>query len=108
MSVFEIPVQNIPQSFQISLAGKNYQMTVRWNDAEGGGWLIDFSDTDSGESIASNLAMITGANILEGLEYLGFNGILFCTTDGNQLAVPTLQNLGVEGKLYFDTDVVDG
>ena len=105
MSLFKIPVTNTPQTFQISLAGKDYSMTCRWNSAVEGGWSLDFSDAESGEPIVANIPLVTGVNLLDGLAYLGFGGKLYVYTDGDELAVPTLDNLGVESNLYFETDV---
>ncbi len=108
MSVFIIQLANIPQVFQISLAGIDYLMTCRWNDAADAGWVLDFSDQVTNTPIVANIPMITGADLLSGLEYLGFNGNLFVYTDGDEDAVPTLQDLGVESNLYFVTDVANG
>ncbi len=103
-----IPLVNIPQSFLISLAGKSYLMTCKWNDAPEAGWVADFADGITNEPIVANLPLVTGTDILDGLEYLGFQGSLFVLTDGNQFAVPTLSNLGNESNLYFQTDVANG
>jgi hypothetical protein len=103
MATFLVPVQNTPQKFEISLAGKDYTMTCRWNDADEGGWVLDFADATTGLPIAANIPLITGADCLSGLDYLGFGGKLVVYTDGNQFAVPTLENLGVESNLYFVT-----
>lgn len=106
MTTFVLPLQNIPQTFLISLAGKNYLTTCRWNDAADAGWVLDFVDSDSNLPIVSNIPLITGADLLSGLEYLGFQGQLFVFTDGDDFAVPTLLNLGVESNVYFQTEVV--
>lgn len=108
MTVFLVPVLNIPQVFSIALAGKEYNMTCRWNDAPDGGWCLSFSDAITNEVLVTNIPLITGADCLEGLEYLGFQGQLYVYTDGDEFAVPTLDNLGVESNLYFQTDVVNG
>lgn len=105
MTIFTIPLKNIPQVFAISLAGKDYTMTCRWNSSEDAGWVMDFSDAITGAAIVNGLPLITGADCLEGLSYLGFQGKLIVYTDGNESAVPTLENLGVESNLYFGTDV---
>jgi len=105
-TTFLVPLQNIPQQFTISLANKQYLMTCRWNDADDAGWVLDFVDSVTDVPIASNIPLITGADCLAGLEYLGFEGQLIVFTDGNPNAVPTLINLGVESNLYFETDVV--
>lgn len=105
---FKIPLENIPQKFDIALAGVNYTLSCHWNDSPDAGWVLDISDTDSSTSIVSNIPLITGADCLAGLEYLGINGQLIVQTDGNQFAVPTFENLGVESNLLFLTDAADG
>lgn len=107
MSIFRLPLENTPQSFQIALAGKEYTMVCKWNDAFEAGWVLDFADAVTGESIVANLPLVTGVNVLAGLEYLGFAGEIIVFTDGDDLAVPTLDNLGVESNAYFQTSVVD-
>ena len=105
MSIFLIPLTNIPQTFNINLAGINYQMTCKWNDSADAGWVIDIADENTQTPIAANIPLITGADCLSGLEYLGIQGQLYVYTDGNQYAVPTLTNLGVESNLYFNSAV---
>lgn len=106
-TIFILPLLNIPQTFEIALAGINYILTCYWNDAQDAGWVIDFANADTNESIVAGVPLITGADCLEGLEYLGINGQLVVYTDGDELAVPTLDNLGVESNVYFLTDVTD-
>jgi len=107
MSTFLLPVENVPQTFEISLANKNYLVTCKWNDSDQAGWVLDFVDGETNESIVAGIPLITGADLLSGLEYLGFEGQLFVYTDGDETAVPTLQDLGIESNLYFVTDVVE-
>lgn len=106
--LFVIPVTNIPQTFDISLAGTVYTVTCKFNSASDAGWALDFVDTQSGTPVFLNAPLITGADILSGLEYLGINGQLFIYTDGDPDAVPTLNNLGVESNLYFVTSAANG
>lgn len=106
MTQFVIPLQNVPQVFSISLANIEYILTSKWNSAPDGGWVMDISDASTNIILACNIPLITGANVLEGLQYLGINGIMVVYTDGNDFAVPILDNLGVESNLYFFTDVV--
>lgn len=104
VSNYEIPFANLPQQFEIVLAGKDYILTNKWNDAPDGGWLIDIADSN-GAPIASNIPMITGADLLSGLEYLGIGGKLFVLTSGARpFDVPTLSNLGVESKVYLQVE----
>jgi hypothetical protein len=106
--VFLIPLSNVPQVFQIVLAGITYIMTSKWNPAPDAGWVVDIADED-GTALAQNIPLITGADCLEGLQYLGIQGNLYVKTSGaNPLNVPTLDNLGVDSNLYFVTSVPNG
>lgn len=108
MTTFIIPLKNIPQSFDIALAGVNYILTCKWNDSPDSGWVLDLANADSGESIVANVPLITGLDCLSGLEYLGIGGKMVVYTDGDALAPPTLLNLGVESNLYFVTGATSG
>lgn len=101
--IFVLPLKNVPQVFNISLGPKNLIMTCKWNDSQDAGWVMDLADQDTNELIASNIPLITGVDILAGLQYLGFDGQLVVVTDGDINAVPTLENLGVECNVYFIT-----
>lgn len=103
-----MPLSNIPQTFQISLAGIEYILTCRYNDAADAGWVLDFSDALTNVPIVSNIPLVTGVDLLAGLDYLGFQGQFYVFTDGDDLAVPTLDNLGLESNVYFVTEVADG
>lgn len=108
MTTFLMPLINIPQTFDIALAGVNYTLTCRWNPSDDAGWVMDLADADTQTSIVTNIPLITGADCLEGLDYLGINGQMIVFTDGDDFAVPTLENLGVNSNLYFVTSVPNG
>jgi hypothetical protein len=101
-----IPLSNVPETFGINLAGVNYSLTVKWNNADEGGWVLDIGD-EANNPIACNLPLITGVNVLAGLNYLGINGELIVYTNGDSSAVPTLENLGSDSNLYFQTSAAD-
>ena len=103
---FLIPLTTIPQTFQINLGGIQYSMTVRWNVTEydgNGSWFVAFADATTGVEIIDNMPLVTGIDLLDGLEYLGFNGSLIVYTDGDATAVPDFTDLGVQSNLYFLT-----
>lgn len=107
-SIFLVPLTNVPQVFQIVLAGVTYLMTSKWNDADEAGWVLDIAD-ENDTPLACNIPLITGADCLEGLEYLGIQGELYVQSSaGDPAAIPTLNNLGVESNLYFATSVPNG
>lgn len=106
METFLIPLLNIPQDFNITLSGVDYRIVSKFNSALLGGWVIDIYDFITDTPIVMNIPMVTGADLLEQYAYLGFNGQLIVYTDGDELAPPTLENLGNESNLYYKTEVV--
>lgn len=110
---YEIPLTPEPQRFSIRLAGRDYRVTVRWFEppalvGQPGGWALDLADdTDNATPILAGLPMVTGINLLEQFAYLGIKGALYVYTDGNADAVPTLDTLGTESRLYFVTDYTE-
>jgi len=105
METFLIPLLNIPQDFTITLSNRELRIVSKWNPAEDGGWTLDIFDGETDEPIIANIPMVTGADLLAQYEYLNLNGRLVVFTDGDETAVPTLENLGVESNLYFQTEV---
>jgi hypothetical protein len=108
MNDYLIPLTNAPQTFSITLAGVTYTMTNWWNYLEydgAGAWMLDIADAQ-GNPIACNIPLITGADCLDGLAYLGINGSLWVLTSGSSpFDVPTYSNLGTDSNLYFQTAV---
>lgn len=109
---FLIQLSGIAETFTIDLAGTTYTLTIYWNDmmaeSDDGdtGWTMDIGDA-TGVSLACGLPMITGADLLDGLEYLGINGSLIMYTNGMTYVVPTFDNLGTDCNLYFQTTAAD-
>lgn len=97
--LFRVPLVSVPQDFSIVLGGRRLRMVNKWN--ENCGWALDLYDGDTNESLVQFLPLVTGANLLEGLDYLGIPGYLLVYTDGDPDAIPTLQNLGIESNLYY-------
>lgn len=105
METFLIPLLNIPQDFTITLSSKELRIVSKWNAANEGGWVLDIYDAETNLPIVVCIPMVSGADLLEQYEYLGLNGRLVVFTDGDEMAVPTLENLGTESNLYFQTVV---
>jgi len=105
VQTFLIPLLNVPQDFNITLADRNLRLVSKWNDADEAGWVLDVYDGETNAALIMNVPMITGADLLEQYEYVGLNGKLIVFTDGDELAVPTLENLGTESNLYFQTEI---
>lgn len=101
MPAFEIPLSPEAQTFQIQLAGTDYNCRLFWNLASNC-WILDIGDS-AGLPLVRGIPVVTGLNILAPYEYLGFGGQLVVQTDHALDAVPTFENLGKQGHLYFLT-----
>lgn len=99
MTPYEIPLTPEPQTFNISLAGVERQLRVYWNKPNSC-WHFDLSTFD-GTPILQGLPMVTGADLLKQYAYLGLGGSIVVQTDFDLDAVPTYDNLGTTGRLYF-------
>jgi hypothetical protein len=97
-TAYEIPLSAEPQTFNISIAGTTYALTVRWN-VPNASWVIDIANS-SGSPILSGIPMVTGADLLEQFQYLGFGFQLVCQTDNSPDTVPTFDDLGTTAHLY--------
>ena len=102
-SYFQIPIIDPPLSFGVNLAGINYTMALKWNDSDQAGWVMDIAD-ENNTPLACGIPLVTGADLLSGLDYLGIQGALVLYTNGDESAVPTYENLGTGCLLYFVTN----
>lgn len=98
-TAYTIPLIPTPQTLSIILGGTQYTLRVLWNSASSC-WVLDIYDV-SGNPVVLGIAIVTGADLLSQFEYLGFGGSLCAQTDFDTLAVPTFNNLGAGGNLYF-------
>lgn len=97
---FLIPLQvGTPQLLTTTLNGVQYQLNIYWNDPQQA-WNVDLLDAN-GNPILQAVPLVTGANLLSQFKYLGIGGQLVVQTTNNASAVPTFQNLGDTGNLYF-------
>lgn len=99
---YELPLTPAAQNFFIQLANILYKMSLRWNSVSNC-WVFDLADADEVPFLAG-IPIVTGINLLGQYAYLGIAGGLVALTDGNPDAVPTFQNLGDAGNLYFVPD----
>lgn len=98
--LFRIPLMNEPQVFEIDLSGRALTIVCRWNP-EIPAWQLCLRDAVTGEPLLTCMPLVTGVDLLAQYQYLGLPGKLFCYTEGNGDAPPTLENLGIEAQLYY-------
>lgn len=101
---FRIPLVNQPQIFNISLGGRDYRVVSRWN-GQMNAWQLCLSDAITRQPLLTCLPLVTGGDLLEQFHHLGIPGKLFCYTEGDRDAPPTLENLGVQGLVYYVLEV---
>lgn len=77
------------------------KMRTTWN-TKANCWVVDLLDVDS-VPILQGMSVITGADLLEQFAYLGLGGQLISQTDHDTDAVPTFENLGTSGRVFFLT-----
>lgn len=117
---YTIPLTPLPQSFGITLAGKEYRLTVRWfsapEQADAGGarsgasgdslparqdilgtWTLDIEEPECAAPILMGVPLVTGCDLLEQYAYLEFGGELWVEGE----LPPTLENLGTGVELVF-------
>lgn len=99
MTPYEIPLSPTPQTFTITLAGVEYRLTVKWNTVSSC-WVLDFA-TPAGAAILNGIPLVTGTDLLAQYPHLDFGGQLVVQTDDDTDAVPTFDNLGTNGHLFF-------
>jgi len=96
---YEIPLSPEPQQFTIELGGQSRRLRLYWcRDAQC--WCLDIRDP-GGEPLVLGLPVVTGCDILGQHKHLGLGGSLIAQTDNEADAVPTFDNLGTLGRLYF-------
>lgn len=103
MANYEIPLTPEGQRFSITLSGTEYQLRVQWRNSIDAGWTIDISDS-SGVAIINGIPLVTGCNLLEQYQHLGFAGVLWVQTTADPDAVPAFDDLGIGSHLYWYTE----
>jgi len=104
MTRYEIKLTSIDQSFLCTLGGVSYRMTLRWNSALVGEWILGIHDAND-KPIVDGIALVAGINLLGEFDYLyigGTGGYLYCGTDGQWTVDPTQTNLGVTSHLIWE------
>jgi hypothetical protein len=102
MSAFPLPVSATAQSFFVQLVNISYKITLKWN-AVAACWVMDIADADE-VPLVQGIPIVTGTDLLAPYAYLGFGGGIVALTEGNPDAVPTFENLGNGGDVFFVTD----
>ncbi|HEJ2441841.1 TPA: hypothetical protein SLZ45_003367 [Burkholderia multivorans] len=101
MQIYEIPLSSDVQTFNISLSGTTYRLTLIYRGAAG--WVLDIAD-DSGTSIVSGIPLVTGIDLLGQHKHLGFQGRLWVQGAEDPDDVPEFDDLGIGSHVFWVTD----
>src|SRR5580700_1111607 len=102
-SYFQVPLQAAPQTFPVTLAGIQYTLTLQFRNTVEGGWILDIGVSNN-NPIVQGIPLVTGADLLAQYSHLGFKGALWVQTTNDPDEVPTFENLGTDGLLWFVTN----
>lgn len=101
MAAYEIPLSAKPENFSITLNDVSYNMRSRWSNPQSC-WVIDMASSEN-VPILQGIPLIPGVDLLEQFAYLGIGGAMYAQVDHDADAVPSFENLGTLGHLYFVT-----
>jgi hypothetical protein len=98
-TILEIPlVPSTAQTFTVTLVGITYTFTIQWCPPAAC-WILNIGDLNN-VPIVFGIPIITGTDLLSAFGYLDFGFQLIATSDFDNDAVPTFDNLGLTGHLY--------
>lgn len=99
MTSYEIPLSPEPQKFSIQLAGVQRKMRFYWCRFSAC-WMFDLFDVKD-VPLLQGCPVVTGTNLLGQHKHLALGGSIVAQSDFDPDAVPTFDNLGVTGRVYF-------
>jgi len=98
-----IPLTPQPQTFNISLLGTVYVITISWN-RPASCWVMDMF-TAQNVLIIGGIPLVTGCNLLEQFAYLfPVPFAFYCQSQLDQYSIPTYTDLGITNQFLFVTD----
>ena len=102
MAVYEIPLSPQPQALNVTFpSGVSYDLRLVYLFTPNDCWELDINDSD-GNPIVCGIPLVTGADLLAQYAYLNFGCKMYCTTDGDNSAVPRFYNLGNTAHLWLE------
>ena len=100
-SVYEIPLIPQSQTLEVTILGVSYFFAVSWRNAAGL-WFLDIMDV-SQSPIVLGIPLVTGTDLLAQYAYLGLGFAVYVISDGDPMALPTFDNLGLTSHLDIGT-----
>ena len=100
MSLYEFPTGPSARTYGVDLLGTRYQLLYTFS-SENNTWMLDISDIYN-TPIVTSIPLVTGADLLDTLGYLGIGGKLVAAMDTG-VSPPGFSTMGTLGHLYFVT-----
>jgi hypothetical protein len=103
LPVYEIPLTQENQQFNITLNGIQYQLRLTWREDDDlvSNWVLDIYSS-SAVPILTGIPLVTGVDLLGQYAYLALGFSLYVANDGNALlATPTYANIGLTCHLLY-------
>ncbi|MCS3526747.1 hypothetical protein VSN93_16785 [Acinetobacter johnsonii] len=98
MALFEIPLLNTNQKFNITLDGTNYKLKITFRGSK---WFLDLMDTAENYLIAG-VPMVMGDNLFAQHQHIIKGGLY--VSNSNEDETQTFNDLGNKIKLYWSDD----
>ncbi len=99
-TAYKIPFTPQAMRMEISLGGLSYILKTYWNTPMEC-WVLDIYD-DVDKPMVRGIPLVTGADLLQQFEYLGFGGMLLIwSTQGPWHTVPSFTSLGNNSNVYY-------
>jgi hypothetical protein len=99
MPVFNIPVINQNQTFQVTLNNVTYTLRLLWNQFANC-WMLDINDVNN-NPILNSIPLLAGRDLLKQFGYTNINGYMITYNTSNYLLPPGYADLGNTSFLQF-------
>tara|TARA_R110000868_G_scaffold328330_1_gene589193 strand:- start:56 stop:376 length:321 start_codon:yes stop_codon:yes gene_type:complete len=103
LTLYTLPLKNIPQRFEINIAGNDLVLVSTW-DYLNTTWYLTIIEQSTQTILVNNTPLVTGINLLVQYKYLGFNFSLVVVSEGDFFALPTQDNLGSTCNVLIGVD----
>ena len=114
-TVYQLPLSPQTQKMRVDIGGTLYTLRLRWNPISAC-WIVDLTDENdaplingSGAGLGlTGIPLVTGTDLMGQFRYLGIGGgtpwtAMTIGPGHSPDEVPTRDNLGTDGNVYFET-----
>jgi hypothetical protein len=99
MSIYNLPVTNQNQTFQVTLNNVTYTLKLLWNQFANC-WMLDINDVNN-NPLLNSIPLLAGRDLLKQFNYKNIGGYLITYNSSNPLIPPGYSDLGATSFLQF-------